>query len=340
MSVLFMDSWDHYDTPGIAQKWTTAGTDTAINTTAGVPRTGRGCLQITSAAFGPARVLPYHVLDLMIGTAFWSSSAGGFIIGFSNFDFAGGFDGMMLSLGLTGAGALQVQFHPAGSGFTVGQSADGVFLLNAWNTVAMRAQSSSSSTITVWCNGVEVAQFTGINLFQLGYNLAYFNAVQLMAVGGTPTAYHDDTWGIDCGLSPNDTFPGAVRIYSQVPTADGSPLAWTPSTPPNFQCVDEIPPNITDFVSSALVAAQDQYVYGITSVPAASTILAVQHVMDMNVDTGARSVGSSAGGVTGAGFALTTTYKMYLFPYDTNPVGGSAWELSDFPFQFGPNVTA
>lgn len=49
---------------------------------------------------------------------------------------------------------------------------------------------------------------------------------------------------------------------------------FTPSTGANYQCVDEVPPNTTDYVSSGTVGHIDTYAFG--DLPAGVSVQAVQ----------------------------------------------------------------
>src|ERR1035437_3017158 len=80
MALIFADGFDNYGSglyPGaVTDFWDSNSNDTNINVTLGVPRTGRGCLQIHSAAFGPTKMLPAHFTHVMFCTAWNSSSLG------------------------------------------------------------------------------------------------------------------------------------------------------------------------------------------------------------------------------------------------------------------------
>ena len=84
---------------------------------------------------------------------------------------------------------------------------------------------------------------------------------------------------------------------------------------------------VTDYVSSDVIGQVDQYRYNLGGVPEdrVPKLSAVQHVLDMRIDTaGARQVASCADGITAPlGFALTTGFKMYTTPYDVKPQHGA-----------------
>jgi hypothetical protein len=59
----------------------------------------------------------------------------------------------------------------------------------------------------------------------------------------------------------------------------------------------------------------------------------------MLVDSGSQSVTSDVGGVASpTAFSLGNGYLFYTWPYDKNPVTGSAWAALDFPVFAGPKI--
>jgi hypothetical protein len=160
--------------------------------------------------------------------------------------------------------------------------------------------------------------------------------------GGGLSANVDDFYICDNSGSRNNGFLGPIRIYAEVPVANGSPLQWTPSAGQNYAIVAAIPPNTLQNVSSSTVGQTDQYVYHDSDIPVGSLVFGVQHVICAQLGgAGARSIASDVNGNIGSSNALSSSEHMITAPYDTNPATGNQWSLSDFPgTEFGPTVTA
>jgi hypothetical protein len=335
VSLVFGDCFDNYTT--ILDFWDNNHDCTIRNT--GVARTGIGCLEINSGAFGPSRVIP-QLHDGLYATA-WYSSSPGLIFYLSDI----GLNQWAISLTCLGDRSLAVNVN-IGLQPTIGASAPGVVTFNSYNSIAIRLVMSASSgpqlgIVQVWCNGVLVINASGLNTQSHGP--AYINCVELMGPGGNAfTCYHDDVYVLDCSDAVNNTYLGALRLYALPPTANGAPIAWTPLAGANWSEVNEVPPDgNTSYNSSGNVGDVDQYVYPLTGPPANSSIKFVQHELDMLVDSGARSVASDLNGtVAAAATALTNGYHIYPTPYDVNPATGLAFVAGDFPIQAGPKVTA
>jgi hypothetical protein len=341
MSIIFSDSWDHYSV--IANKWDLAGTDCSIDLTGTKSRTGIGCMLVLSSSAGPTKTITATTTPL-VGTA-WYSNIAGEVMRFMYL--ASGAQNVRIQV--LGDGSIQALVgNDGGVAVTVlGTSAISVVHFNQYNYIEVKCNiaAAPNGSVVIKVNGVQVLSVTGVKTYAapIDSGQPFVTGIQLMGPGGLPDCRHDDTYIVDWGISPLTDFLGAIAVYAQAPTADGTPLNWTPSTgTDHYAMVDEIPPNgDTDYVSSAVVGDVDQYSYGSTGVPVGSTLLAVQHVLDAKIDAaGSRSIGSVVSGVASAGQALTTTYHMVTVPYGLNPATGVAWALADFPVQAGPKVTA
>jgi hypothetical protein len=336
---LFADGFDHYT--DIVSKWDFNGTDCQISRAPGTPRTGPGCLSITSSAFGPIKTFG-RITDLLVGLAWNSPGTPSAPLAFINYDLFPGTAFQTVGLNMGGNGAVNVVRNPRFPQGTIASSAAGVVKFGVYNSIVFRAEASTTGRVRVWVNGVKVLDGVG-DTTDGNPTQAYWNAFQLMGLSGNNQAFVDDVYALDCTTAdPGFDFPGNVRVFESVATANGAPLIWTPSAGTNFSNTTEVPPDDDgSFNSSGNVGDADQYVYLAANVPGNGSILFVQHTMDMRIDSGARSVASSVGGaLTGPPSALTTGYKMYPTPYLNNPLTGLPWVPGDFPAQFGPKVTA
>jgi hypothetical protein len=337
MALIFCDGFDNYATQ--TEFWDFAGTDCAINTAVGAPRTGRGCLQVISSAFGPRKLFPANKTHVL-GCVSINFSGAGSVMDFFNAT-AGE---VAVRVAVLGDGSITFGWGNANN--VVATTAIGLVAFGAYVSIAVEVENFTTATgiITCWVNGLQVFQQSGLkttNTLATG-SPSFCNAFRLMGPGGIPAlALLDDCYVLDCSTPPNDTFLGALKLYALPPTSDVS-VAWTPlGGGTNFSEVDEIPPDgDTSYVSSAAPGAVDQYGYPLTGPPVGSSLVFLQHELDMKVDSGSRSVGSDVEGIAAAGEPLTNGYKIYVTPYDVNPATGVAFVAADFPLAAGPIVTA
>jgi hypothetical protein len=331
MALIFMDGFDHYSSLG--DFWDDPGNDTAIRLNTGQARTGIGCLQINSAAFGPLKAFA-QMNDVLFCTN-WNSSANGRVFDFLVTDNPGVVIQVRVYVKADGS----IEFADSDTGPVIATTVAGLVVFGVYVSIAVRIQGVPIGTVTCWVNGVQVFQQAGL---QTGYHAGhdYINGIRLMAPGGTPNCFHDDVYVLDCATAPHQTFLGALKLYAIAPTANGA-VAWTPLAGSNWSEVNEIPPDgNTSYNSSANIGDVDQYVYPLTGVPANSALVMVQHDLDMEVDSGSRSVASDLNGIVGTPVALPVGYHIYPAPYDVNPSTGVAFVTGDFPIQAGPKVTA
>ncbi len=330
MALMFADGFDNYQT--IVDFWDTAGSDCAIRLNTGAARTGIGCLQVNSSANGPTKAFG-HKTNLLCCVA-WSvlgQSAGAECMRFLQTDNFG--PNIRVSVGLDGS----ISFFNGNGNSLQAQTAANLVSFGTYNSIAVQVNgfTNGSGIITCWVNGVQVLNAGGL-VTAYDPSLPYCNAIQLMGAGGTPTScFIDDFYLLDCSSSPNNTFLGALKLYALAPTANTSVL-WTPLAGTNWSEVNEVPPDgDTSYNFSPNIGDLDQYLYPLTGVPANSSILFVEHELDMKVDSGSRSVASVvAGQGQGAPVALTAGYHIYPTPYD------GPWTPASFPVSAGPKVTA
>lgn len=320
MALIFCDSFDHYNL--VSQKWTTPGGNINFGPDA---RTGIGCL-IVSGLSGPSLGIP-SATQLILGAAINTQG-----LGFAPFNFGLGSQ-LHVQIEIDGS----ISFVD-GSG-TRGTSVAGLFSANSYQYLEVKIiyTIGFTGTATIRLNG-QVVLTSPWNI-----NIPGLTDVFLRGPGAGLSANIDDLYLCDTSGTVNNDFLGAVRIYAEVPVANGTPIQFTPSDAnPNWQIVSAVPPNLTEDVSGAL-GNTDQYVYHDNDIPAGSLVFGVQHCLCAQLDiAGSRSISSSVGGVVSSQQdALTLTPTIAHTPYDKNPATSSAWALTDFPgTQIGPSVTA
>jgi len=338
--LIFCDSYDHYTT--ITDKWDRAGIDNQINTNK--PRTGTQALQIVSASFGPTKLFA-QTKHLTVGSGVFFSSAGEIfwmlwaLSTIQNVSFRAQSDGSILCYSGNGSSPGVIN---------LGTTATGVFQFNVYNYIeaAVFCAAAPNGTVVLKVNGQIVLNLTGVQTYgAFDGAQPFMTGCEMMGPGGIPiAAYHDDTVMSDWTNTLSQPFYGALRLYMVLPTADRSPLQWLPTPGPgHFNMVNEVPPDgDTSYVASGTVGNIDQYQYTSATLPAGAQIQFVQHSLDSKLDAaGSGSIESVAGGNPSTILIpLTTNYHIYTTPWNNNPVTTNPWLLSDFPFNFGPEVGA
>lgn len=335
---IIVDSWDHYNDEAL--KWT-GGSIQTIDLTGTLSRTGIGCLLFGSGSEGPF-INTNPMTAVIAGSAFYpdqlTGGGHGYVMEWS--DAISGNRNVRLAVESTGAVSVYCRNDPIEVQIAV--SAPGLVVPSVYNYLEIYATISNSARVVVRCNGAVVIDVSGVVTIAPGSG-AFVDRFKLLGLGGAASSRHDDTYFDD----PNDevaNFRGAVRIYAEVPFADGAPTQWAPSTGvTSFNLVDEIPQNDdTDYISSDTIGEATQLLFNLAGVPPFGEIQTVQHVQDLKLSAaGSRSVSSLCNGSVSNPAALTTNYHMYRTLYDTNPATGQVWDgTADFPAQFGAQVTA
>lgn len=160
-------------------------------------------------------------------------------------------------------------------------------LLMNWTT-------TSAGTMQLWIDGVLQGTFNGATISTSAYlpiRFAY-GATYTIQVSGGPSSnsYFDDIVIADTTGSSMNTFPlGPIRIGTKFPTADSTPLQWTPSTGTTHYNRVNISWNDATFVSDTGSGNSD--LYATTALAwAPGTVHAVQGSWYAQTPSGARTI--------------------------------------------------
>ena len=313
MAFRFCDSFDHYATADITNKWNTSSATGIV----GSGRNGN-CLQLDY------NQIISKTLDAqatwIVGIAFKTTSLAS--------------ENLILSLRDAGTNQCSVRVNTDGTlsvlrGSTVLATSILAISINTWYYIEFKVTIADAGTYQVRVNGVDwIASGSGDT--QATAN-ASANQIALYQAGSY-SSYFDDLYVCDGTGASNNNFLGDVRVDALLPSGAGTTTAWTPSTGANYTCVDEAAPNDTDYVESATANQVDTYAMG--NLPyAAGSVFAVQ-VVDMarKTDAGARSiqtaVRSGASDYYGSTVSLGDTYVAVMKQYDTDPADSAAWTVT------------
>jgi hypothetical protein len=167
---------------------------------------------------------------------------------------------------------------------------------------------------------------------------------QLVATS-TDTMYLDDLALNDTAGGADNSWCGDGKIVMLRPTAVGDVTQLTPTSGSNWQCVDEVPPNTTDYVSSATAGQYDLYNCGTTTIAAGDVVKRVQveaRILEESAtgDSIKLGVKTESTEYWETGQVVTTAYARYVGnDLTVNPLTNVAWtqtELDDL--QIGVTV--
>lgn len=345
MAIRFMDSFSHYATANIFQKWTVAG-DFGFGERLIVPGFGRckqNAFSLRQTQIGGAEGPVWHVplpnlTEGVMGAGFWSNNVDNT---FNSPTFIywlmlnGALDGnRVLGLGLNSNGTLTAYSGNNGIGGNLTALATSVKALQqgSWHSIAWTFKLNTSSGATaVYVDGDNANPWftfsgnTGANSYtdiQLG-----------QAFGGTggPQYYSDFYYG-----DAQSDLKGDVRVFARVPNADGSTLQWTPKTgSPHFLMVNDNPPDGGATYNSNAPNGTgniDTYKFPTIGIPS-GTVYAVQVLpMLQKSDVGFRSAATviRQGGINYTGTTQAVADGQYLYyqqVYNLDPTG-TPWTVN------------
>jgi hypothetical protein len=338
MTLIFVDSFDHYAFADRNLKWSLTG-DQGGSLSSGNGRWGTTCLQFTHGNDYWQKTVPgaatYVVGAAHVGFGFSTSHR------FFRF-YDSGTEHLYLTVDGTGRVAV---YRGGGTLLGTGTTAlsSGVYYY-----LEMKATiHDSTGSVEVRVNGV-----TEINLTnQDTRNGATANINQIrIGLGvnqGISTHRIDDFYICDTNGSANNDFLGDVRIQALFPNGNGNSSVLVGSdanSTDNYLLVDETAPNTSDYVESSTPGDKDTYAFG-NLTPTSGTVHGLQVLpFAAKTDAGVRSIASvarlSGTEEDSADKALGATYTYHPDIRETKP-GGGAWSISDVnSAEFGVKVTA
>lgn len=344
MSLLFVDSFGHYDTPDIGLKWSAATHgdltgDYGISTrNIGGPDSGGQALKLGGVGntvrknlAGARTVIVgsglYYDTAPLDNASFWMQLLGS--------------DAPQLVLTLTPDGAIQAyrQSTLAGAAdILVGASGDGVLEPGVYAYVEVKATISAGTAgaLEVRVNGLPVLTLEGVRTNATGSTVEQTTGVLLGNGTGTAgTTYFNNLYICDTLGGINNDFFGQVSISPSSPSSDGTyhEFATQIGHVHYLQVSGALP---TAYVSSSVVGARDTYGFGpfggFLAEPG-TAICAVQ-VIDLSItdSIGQRAIAHMAKhGISeqvSAAFTVTTARAYHATLQETDPATGTAWTLA------------
>ena len=156
----------------------------------------------------------------------------------------------------------------------------------------------------------------------------------------------DDIYVVDTTGSRNNDYLGDVRVNTLLPTADGTYQDMTPSTgTAHYSLVNEVSPNTTNYVSSAIAGTKDSYQFADLGSGTGGVfglrVTSYAH-KDSTGTAGLRNIARVNGAdYDGANIApLSVSWTATSEMWENNPATGAQWEASDInSAEFGVKTT-
>ena len=329
--LLFCDSFDHYATAQLDEKYSGVGNGpSGYATVVTGGRTGTSALSLSYGG-GYVKQSYAETSNFIVGFAMSpAAQQSGAIVEFDDGNTTQG----QLRLNLAG-GVEYWTYNNQGFATLVVSSVAGLIRLNTYQFLEVSVVFSTSATgsVSAQLNGQSIFSITGIVTSASANNSA--TSVSVVNGGNVVAAVLiDDLYICNGSGTINNSFLGDVAVDCLFPNGQGQFTQWTPSQgTQNWACVIENPPIGTEYVSSSTVGNID--LYTIASLPGTpSAVVAVQIVAcaektDSNTRVLGVGFGNGTSSVFSAGSSLTSSYVMYPQPYDQDPITNAAWTVAN-----------
>ena len=345
MSIIFMDSFDHYTTAAHMQSkgWIpeeTGQPSTSQKRTGGYSMTGGGSTSVCvfSTPVPNETAIYLHVALYQDGAS--ASRLAGVCGGFADWN---SYQVMVLYSAIG-------EIYVSSGGSTIGTTAPGVFRFNTWNHFQIKfVVSNTVGEVEIYLNGALVLDLSGKDTLNQSGSPA--TAVGIM-FGGAWTQYIDDlvvNYNDLDGI--NDGYLGDVRVVCLLPQTDavaaGSNADFTCSADADHGAlVDEASPDDdTSYVHSSTLNHVDSWEY--PALGYTGDIKGVQmSLRAKKSDSGTRAIAAVTRPVATNRVHATnhylgmTNYVYWKAIWDQNPEDSAAWEVADVDgAEFGVKVT-
>ena len=334
MSLLFVESFDHFVTADIYKKWTSPGYGGGVIGGTIVPLEGRCGSQalffdvVDGATKGITVTgtpsvgfcgFAYHAVSAFLANPLFSVTNG---------------SAMQWTLSRELSGALSVTNF--GGSLQVSSAAD-VVRTGGWYFIEVGwTQSTAAGAITIRVNNAVVATATNIRTTSVFFPATTWDAITLSNTNNAE-GYFDDVYVCDDGgAAPWNTFLGDVRVEYLRPTADGVNTDWTVvggGTQANAVDKDAASNLTTPSVTSSVIGDRITNTYAAPSVasgPCFGVQVSALAVKDAagpaTIGAVVRHAGTEAVATAQGVSQTTSSYKVTTL--QVNPVTAAAWTLA------------
>jgi hypothetical protein len=343
MAVVLVDGFDLYNgtglNTGLQAKWSVSASGHSMIS----GRFGGQALRITAGTSNAyaTRAFPGNYASFAVGFGMRVTSFASLTGPYPMCSFQDSTGTIQCGFRVTTAGALEAyRYTSDSSGTSLGVSASGVMIANAWHFVECEVTiNDTTGVFKIYVDGVQVLNLTA----QDTKNTANANAglIRFGAAANISQVFDID----DLYVTDTAAKLGERRVETLYPTSDVAQGFARSTGAVNFSLVDEAQVNgDTDYVQGSTVGDVDTYGFSdLTGTPA--TIDAVQvSCFALKTDATSRSIAlqvkSGATTSDGSNFALAASYGKFERLLLTDPNTAAAWTAANVnAVQGGPKVT-
>jgi|SRR3990167_662169 len=322
MTLLFVDSFDHYASAELELKWTAKGSATTVidgsngrNSTAG--------LNAGSTAGSVRKTLPGGAKATLIAGVGFKPNA---------------FTAIRQVLGFMDGASVQCDVRVTTSGTltitrngTVLATGTTVLSLGVYYYIELKATiHDSTGSAVLRINSVQELSVSGVDTKNTANASA--DGVQL---GGNGQMYFDDLYVCDDNGSVNNDFLGDIRVEAILPSGAGNSAQWTPSAGANYENVDETPPDEDTTYNSSLTPTNLDLFAMANLVSTSGSIKGIQTLRyTRKDDAGARiirrAIRTGATNYFGSNESISLqTYAYFHEIVENNPNTTNPWTISE-----------
>lgn len=350
MALLYIDSFDHYQTDDIPRKWTTVagGALPSISTNGG--RCGTQALFMGAGFPQCYKGVTTADSTAIIGFA-WKFADDALSGDVSFFALGTGTHTHLTLTRVWNDGSILVTRTGSPDSVEIGSTAPDVIRIGNWYYVEVKVVlHSTAGSVEVRVNGTSVGSWSGIRT--TGHGSAELPATwSWFGFTGTNVSSHyiDDVYAADSTAGTVTDFLGDTTVEYLQPIADGATLDWAVTgNADRWSAIDDgaHPDDDTDYIASATVNAVNLAKYEKPTLVSADVYGVQVSILATKVDSGDRTIAAvvrhAAADYVGPNRSPSESNYVYeITTYDENPGTSAQWTLSDVQdAEFGVKVTS
>lgn len=331
MALLFLDSFDHYQTADFNKKWTGGG---GYAIAPGVGRCGTQALQHNGAG-NSARALAFSGATVICGFA-WKyleafSMGGTFVLCGINDAYGVTF----IRLNHAADGSLYLSLPDDSP--NIAQSPPGLIHFDTWNYIEWKVLiHASAGTTEVRVNNVTQITYSGKTMGTWPSSTGILPPRVFGFQGVTnQNSLFDDLYILDgTGAAPQNDFLGDSRVEYLKPRAAGAAQAWPTvvGSGSHWLAVNDnaAPDGDSSYVEANAAGLTDTNLYDPTGLPSGNPVFGAQlSLYARKTEVGPRVIAPVMNTVVGPSVGPSyESYQYWTTPYGVNPATGLAWTVA------------
>lgn len=229
---------------------------------------------------------------------------------------------------------ISIRIEGGTSGTELGRSANNIISVGTYFFIEFKMTRNSGGINTgiaeVRVNGAVILTINGLNIVDQFTRISVGNYINNLVFGGSYSALIDDWLWLDSSGTINNNYIGDRRCITVYPSADSTPLNWTPSSGvAQFDLINEPTPNDAGFIQANTLGNISEFQKQAISINSndVAGVFAIARALKPDAGPCGFKIGmrSNASVLNGVEFLPNTTVSYFAQLFERDPNGNIPW---------------